>query len=134
MQNKRRSILLSLLRRELGHTQNEARITILPSLRLGCSNHSHLSFIRRGFYPIPRPFPSPGEGMQPLLLVALSLRFCSLNSGRREISYATELRLSVFAALTLDNNADDNYVISICYMASPAFTPTLLYGRRFSYL
>ena len=49
----------------MGNTQNEPRIILLPSLRLGCSNLSHLSFIRRGFHPNPRPFPSPGEGMQP---------------------------------------------------------------------
>ena len=42
------------------------RISIMPSLRLGDSNHSHLSFIRRGLNPNPRPFPSLGEGMQPL--------------------------------------------------------------------
>ena len=68
MQNKRRSILFALLRRELGHTQNEARITILPSLRLGGSQQPQplLVVLRRGFNPIPRPFPSPGEGMQPL--------------------------------------------------------------------
>ena len=42
------------------------KITTMPSLRLGGSNHSHLSFIRRGLNPNPRPFPSPGEGMQPL--------------------------------------------------------------------
>ena len=42
------------------------RTTILPSLRLGCSNPSHLPFIREGLDPNPRPFPSPGEGMQPL--------------------------------------------------------------------
>ena len=42
-------------------------ITILPSLRLGGSQQPQpLLALRRGFYPIPRPFPSPGEGMQPL--------------------------------------------------------------------
>ena len=43
------------------------RITNLPSLRLGGHNHSHLSLVlRRGLDPNPRPFPSPGEGMQPV--------------------------------------------------------------------
>ena len=43
------------------------RITILPSLWLGGHNLSHLSLVlRRGLDPNPRPFPSPGEGMQPL--------------------------------------------------------------------
>ena len=44
------------------------RITILPSLRLGGSQQPQplLVVLRRGFNPIPRPFPSPGEGMQPL--------------------------------------------------------------------
>ena len=42
------------------------RITILPSLWLGGSINPNPFFIRRGFNPNPRPFPSPGEGMQPL--------------------------------------------------------------------
>ena len=108
MQNKKQ-FLFSFLSNKLGNTKMKPRITTMPSLWLGCSNPSHLPFIREGLNPIPRPFPSPGEGMQPLLLVALSLRFCSLRSGRREIPYATELRLFV--------------------RASPAFTPTLLYDR-----
>ena len=44
------------------------RIITVPSLRLGGSQQPHplLVVLRRGFNPIPRPFPSPGEGMQPL--------------------------------------------------------------------
>ena len=31
----------------------------------GSQQPQPLLALRRGFYPIPRPFPSPGEGMQP---------------------------------------------------------------------
>ena len=55
------SLFISLSN-ELGNKQNET----FPSLRLGGSNPSHLPFIRKGLNPNPRPFPSPGEGMQPL--------------------------------------------------------------------
>jgi len=55
------SLFISLSN-ELGNKQNET----LPSLRLGGSNPSHLPFIRKGLNPNPRPFPSPGEGMQPV--------------------------------------------------------------------
>ena len=55
MQNKRRSFLLSL-----------PRCSAKPSA-WGSQQPQPLLALRRGFYPIPRPFPSPGEGMQPLV-------------------------------------------------------------------
>ena len=62
-------------------------------------NNPNPFFIRRGFYPNPRPFPSPGEGMQPPYSGSV-IKVLLPKVGRREISYATELRLFVFAPLT----------------------------------
>ena len=75
------------------------KISIMPSLRLGGSNHSHLSFIRRGLDPPPVPRPLQGGGStapprRSFIKVLLP------KVGRREISYTTKLRLFVFAPLT----------------------------------
>ena len=81
-----------------------------------------LVVLRRGFYPIPRPFPSPGEGMQPLASARsvtkvsathqrVAGRFptqqscdclCSLRSPQYEkpFYFGSLLRLFVFAPLT----------------------------------
>ena len=110
------------------------RITILPSLRLGGHNNPNpyplrlprlsgeSNALRRGFYPIPRPFPSPGEGMQPLASARSVTKvsathqriagrfltqqscdcfmFAPLTSIRKTIQLWFLLRLLVFAPLT----------------------------------
>ena len=66
--------LLTLVMNWATHKMNP-RISIMPSLRLGDSNHSHLSFIRRGLNPNPRPFPSPGRRLNRSHPLARSLRY-----------------------------------------------------------
>ena len=87
---------------ELCITQNEvSKNKCCTSLRLGGHNNPNpFLVLRRGFNPNPRPFPSPGEGMQPLASARSFIKVLLPKVGRREISYATELRLFVFAPLT----------------------------------
>ena len=58
-------------------------------------NLSHLSFIKRDLYPYPRPFPSLGEGMQPLPSGRSYIKVCSTHQRVGVIVYATKLRLFI---------------------------------------
>jgi len=60
--------LFSFPSNELGNIQHEAPNNIFAKpLAWGSQQPQPLLVVlRRGFNPIPRPFPSPGEGMQPL--------------------------------------------------------------------
>ena len=92
------------------------RITNLPSLRLGGHNHSHLSLVlRRGLDPPPVPRPLQGGGStapprRSFIKVLLP------KVGRREISYATKLRLFCvrFAHLNARNRPFMVLVAIVC--------------------
>ena len=67
MRKKRQSFFFPLPSNELGNTQNEAPNNDGKPLAWGSQQPQPLLVVlRRGFNPNPRPFPSPGEGMQPL--------------------------------------------------------------------
>ena len=76
MQNKRRSILFSLLSNELGNSQNEAPNNERPSQWLGGSQPPRpLLVLRRGTYPPPVPLPTSGGGSTAPYSVARTLRY-----------------------------------------------------------
>ena len=138
MRKKRQSFFFPLPSNELGNTQNEAPNNDGKPLAWGSQQPQPLLVVlRRGFNPNPRPFPSPGEGMQPLAsarsvtkVSARSLRYPRpIRESRGDF---LRNRVAIVYVRSAHLNAKSHPILVLVATAYAGFarvTLTLLYGN-----